>query len=214
MPGLRHLAALALITLPVQAFAQGRPTVRIKTVRGSEITGTIAQDSIRIDGDLGPIEVPLGKVKSIEVERFSAVTETPDRGLTPRMYSYQKITTRKGDRIVGTIEKPLRIESDLGTLSIEGDIIETIEIISPDRAGSRGPSATPQPDPEVESKPATAAPKDADGSKGSPTPTERAARPSPIPRSILRPGTARVTRLKAPAPPRRPIRMANQGVVK
>jgi hypothetical protein len=216
MSTLRLVAVLSLLTLPARAFGDGKPTVWIKTTSGCEVTGTIAQDAIKINCELGELEIPVGKIKALGMVDIPGFT--PDgKGkpiLTPGVTtSFQEIKTLKEDRIVGGIMEPLRIESDLGVLTIGRDSIREIKVIEPASVEPKKEAPAPRPGPQGEAKPGQDKARGSEGEpKAPPSARERAARPSPIPRTILRPSASRVTKLKAPVAPRRPIRMANQAV--
>lgn len=219
MRPLAVLVALAILAPTAQTPAQEKLTLRVKTSGCSEVTGTLLQDSIVLKSDLGEMSIPVAKVRAFTVA-YPLISDTIDYrtsdGQNIKMRVKQTknmriiVETARGDRVSGTLPEPIRIETDLGTLSIEGDAIETIEILSARPAGAE---SAPKPAEDAPPAPATLAPKGTDSGdlKDSP-PTERAARPSPIPRSILRPSATRVTRQKAPT--RVPVRKLSQNAPK
>lgn len=191
------LALAAFAALAPAAFAEDGPRVRIESVGGSRLVGTLKVKSISIQADFGRVEVDPSKIKSLSFGDRDGDT----------------IVTTSGSIIKGKIgEDAFEIDSEFGTLKLERSRLRSLTLAkdTPTDARPDEPKGDPKPD---EAKPETKP----DPQK--PADEERATRPRPIPRYITQPSATRVTKIPAgraprrivpPSPPRPPIHLPDR----
>lgn len=203
------LVILTIATTPLPCLAQfgggfvggvapGNNTrffCRMETIGGNILTGAVLDHSLKIKSEeLGELRVTLPALKSIDFG---------DEGDT--------IITLSGATIKGKVAvEEFKIRSEFGTLTLKRSQLKSIRSFTgegpdgfvgsyplidlepePAAEGPAAPRPSPPADKPAAPKPAAEAPSDGprtgEAKTASPA-TERPSRPSPIPRTLLRPG--------------------------
>ena len=157
---------LCHLAITLAALAADGPAVRVESVGGSRLVGTLKARSIVIKADFGTVEVDPSKIRSAS---FSEEGDT--------------IVTTSGSTIKGKIAaESFEIDSEFGVLKIDRSKLRSLslgEAAREDRKDEprRGPLEL-KPDPKADA-----------------TDSDRPARPSPIPRFLTQPTSARVTKI-------------------
>jgi len=175
------VAAIAIVAnLPAPARADDRPLVRIESVAGSRLVGTLKVKTISVQADFGRVEVDPSKLKSVTLGDQDGDT----------------IVTTAGSIIKGKIaDEVFEIESEFGTLKLDRAKLKSITL-----AGDEPPRDPKARESNRERKPGEARPETRREPKDKPD-EGRAPRPSPIPRFLTRPSALNVTTLSAGRPP-------------
>jgi len=196
------LAALAIVLAALSAHAQfggagadgnlkGWPSwsVQVETKNDTRVAGTLVLQSVKVDCDLGILEIKADKLKVVHFTADDAPIIGPE-GTRLR----GDIVTASGSTVKGTLIVPeLKMKTDLGTLTLAPQKLRSITFNGPDG-----------PDPKAEGpKPGTLELKpDFKPESSKPAADEgRPARPSPIPRYLTHPSASRVMRIGAFARP-------------
>lgn len=198
MSRLPAFAALAIVLAPLPALAQSGDagpdgnlswSVQVETRTDSRVAGTLTLQSLRVDCDLGILEI---KANKIRVVNFTA-GETPIIGPEGTRLKGE-IVTASGSTVKGMLIVPeLNMKTDLGTLTLAPQKLRSITFKGAEGSDPKAEAPRPgtlelKPDPKPESaKPAA--------DEGRPS------RPSPIPRYLTHPSASRVSRIGAFARP-------------
>ena len=197
MSRLPAFAALAIVLVPLHAHAQfggagpdgnrqGWPSwsVQVETRSDSRVAGVLHLRSLKVDCDLGILEIKADKLKAVN---FTG-DDPPIVGPEGTRFKGD-IVTASGSTVKGTLIVPeLRMKTDLGTLTLAPQKLRSItfkgaEIPEP-KAESPGPGPLElKPDPNAES--------------AKPGEEERPSRPNPIPRFLTHPSASKVVRIGA-----------------
>lgn len=167
------LAVFGLATFNGAAFADESPKLRVESVGGSRLVGTLKAKMIAIQADFGRVEVDPAKLKSLT---FAFDGDT--------------IVTTSGSIIKGKIaDDAFEIESEFGTIKLERSKLKSLTLATDAPADDPKPEhARPEAKPEPKPEPKEASDED------------RATRPRPIPRFITQPSALKVTKISAGRP--------------
>ena len=164
-------------------------SVQVETRHDSRVAGTLLLQSLRVDCDLGILEIKADKIKVVNFTADDPPIVGPDGTKLKG-----DIVTASGSTVKGTLIVPeLKMKTDLGTLTLAPQKLRSITFKGQDGSEPKAEAPKPgtielKPDPRPEAaKPA------AD--------EDRPIRPSPIPRYLTHPSASRVTRIGATGRP-------------
>lgn len=146
------IAAVVLGIIPPAARADDRFNVELTTTEQSAIAGTTNLKSIRVQSDLGEIEVPFKRIIGLSKVGDKPVTKADGVIVTVPLH---EINTTAGSRIRGVIvRKSFTLTCEFGDLEVSWAQVATLDRpgILQDSARNRGSAETLEEAPE----PATA----------------------------------------------------------
>lgn len=151
------IAAIALGCTPPTARADDRYDVTLTTTGQSAVSGTTDLKTIRVQSDLGPIEIPIERIVNLSKVGDRPIQTAEDEFSSVPLH---EINTTRGSRIRGVIvKKTFTLTCEFGDLEVSWDQVATLSRPSQEQAVDRGQArAVPDEAPAEEPGPTTTPP--------------------------------------------------------